>query len=249
MRRVLVIGIGMGEPSQLTGRAIEAMREVDVFVTLDKGAPGDLGAARRAVCSWALGDRPARFVDAPDPPRDRTTDAYEGAVDAWTAARGAAYTALLEAEVPDGGTAGLLAWGDPAFYDSTLRVLEAVDLPLDIEVVPGISSPQVLAAAHRISLTRVGRPLVITTGRRLASTGMPAGADDVVVMLDGQAAHLGVDPTGITVYWGAHLGGPDQVLVAGPLAEVADEVVAARAAARATRGWVMDTYLLRRNPG
>jgi precorrin-6A synthase len=243
---VVVIGIGMGDPSQLTAQAVAAMRGVDVFLSLDKAAPGDLGDARRALCSAVLGERPARFVAAPDPPRDRISAGYEGAVDDWTLARAAAYRELLIAEVPDGATAGLLAWGDPAFYDSTLRVLAAVALPLELEVVPGISSVQALAAAHRISLTRVGRPLLLTTGRRLVDEGWPAGVDDLVVMLDGQAAYRSVSPDGVDIFWGAHLGGPDEVLVSGALGEVADRVAAARASARAARGWVMDTYLLRR---
>ena len=36
------------------------------------------------------------------------------------------------------------------------------------QVIPGISSIQALAARHQISLTQTGRPLHITTGRRLA---------------------------------------------------------------------------------
>jgi precorrin-6A synthase len=246
VRTVLVIGAGMGEADHLTGAARRAMGRVDTFLTLDKGAPGDLGAVRRALCDAVLGSGTARFADAPDPPRDRTAPAYAAAVDDWTAARAAAYRDLLVAEVPEGGTAGLLAWGDPAFYDSTLRILDGVDLDLHVEVVPGISSIQILAAAHRLSLTRVGRPVLVTTGRRLAEGGMPAGVDDVVVMLDGQAAYRCIDPDGLSIHWGAHLGGAHQVLVAGDLRDVAGEVTRARAAARAARGWVMDTYLLRR---
>ncbi|HET9692034.1 MAG TPA: precorrin-6A synthase (deacetylating) [Acidimicrobiales bacterium] len=252
MRRVRVIGVGLGEPAQLTGEAVAAIRSLDVVLTLEKAGPGDLGAVRRALVAAAAGDRPGGpppIVDAPDPPRDRRSSAYEGAVDAWTDARAATYAGLLQRAVPDGATAGLLAWGDPAFYDSTLRVLEGVaaaGLALDVDVVPGVSSVAALAAAHRISLTRVGRPLVVTTGRRLRSDGWPPAADDVVVMLDGGDAFRSVDPAGVHVHWGAHLASPDQVLVAGPLADVADDITAARQAARARRGWVMDIYLLRR---
>jgi precorrin-6A synthase len=142
--------------------------------------------------------------------------------------------------------AGLLAWGDPAFYDSTLRVLEALPDPVDVEVVPGLSSIQLLAAAHRISLTRVGRPVHVTTGRRLRSGGFPPDCDDVVVMLDAECAFRDVDPTGVTIYWGAYLGSPHQILVSGDLAAVGDRIAATRAEARLRRGWVMDTYLLRR---
>ena len=64
-------------------------------------------------------------------------------------------------------------------------------------------------------------------------------------MLDGrlQAASLA---GGWDIWWGANLGSPHEELVAGRLADVLDEVAAARARAREADGWVMDTYLLRR---
>ena len=37
-----------------------------------------------------------------------------------------------------------------------------------------------------------------------------------------------------------------EIVVAGPLAEVGDRIVEARAAARPANGWIMDAYLLRR---
>lgn len=246
---VKVIGVGMGDPEHLTGQAIAALNRVDVFFVLDKGAGADeLSAVRRELCRRVITDRPYRFVDLPDPRRDRGASDYLAAVRDWTAARAAVLGQAIDRELATGACGGLLAWGDPAFYDSTLRVLDA--LPgagrVDIEVVPGISSIQLLAAAHRISLTRVGRPVQVTTGRRLAAEGLPPACDDVVVMLDGDCSFRHVDPTGVTIYWGAHLASPHQVLVAGALADVADDVVRARAEAKARRGWVMDTYLLRR---
>jgi precorrin-6A synthase len=66
-------------------------------------------------------------------------------------------------------------------------------------------------------------------------------------MLDGDLACSGlVERFGdLMIYWGAQLGLSDEALVSGPLREVIDEIRATRAALRATRGWVMDTYLLR----
>jgi precorrin-6A synthase len=40
---------------------------------------------------------------------------------------------------------------------------------------------------------------------------------------------------------------PEEVLIRGPVAEVTDEILQARADLRARHGWVMDIYLLRRN--
>jgi precorrin-6A synthase len=49
------------------------------------------------------------------------------------------------------------------------------------------------------------------------------------------------------VFWGAYLSTADETLISGPLAEVADQITATRAELRARHGWIMDTYLLRRD--
>ncbi|MFD0355492.1 hypothetical protein ACFVHW_17420, partial [Streptomyces sp. NPDC127110] len=98
---------------------------------------------------------------------------------------------------------------------------------------------------HRTNLNRVGRPVQITTGRRLAE-GWPQDVDDVVVMLDARhafTAHLDQD---LYIYWGAYVGTPDEILVQGKLAEVSGRIEELRTEARARKGWIMDTYLLRR---
>ena len=95
-------------------------------------------------------------------------------------------------------------------------------------------------------LNRLGAPFLVTTGRRLSADGMPAGVDDVVVMLDGRTAFADLPDTDLDLYWGAYLGTPDEVLRHGDLHAVADEVVAVRAGLRERKGWIMDTYLLRR---
>lgn len=249
MITVKVIGVGMGDARHLTAEAADAIRSVDLFLILEKGSAADeLASLRRDLCESVAGQDSCRFVQVPDPPRDRSADGYVHAVQEWTEARGAALLAAMESHLLPGQTAGILAWGDPAFYDSTLRVLEDGRRSgrLEVEVVPGVSSIQMLAAAHRMSLTRVGRPLHITTGRRLAEEGLPPGCDDVVVMLDGDCSFRHLDPDGLRIYWGADLGGPHQVLVAGDMAEVTDTIAARRAEVRARRGWVMDTYLIRR---
>jgi precorrin-6A synthase len=251
-RTVHVIGIGAGDPEHLTLQAIAAMNTVDVFFTIDKGAHGaDLAVLRTELLARHV-TRPHRVVAAPEAERDRTLDNsaadYAAVVADWQARRGAAYARMIAEELPDGGVGGFLVWGDPALYDGTLRLLQ--DVP-DVEVtsIPGISSVAALAAAHRLILNRPGRPVVVTTGRRLADEGMPAGFDDVVVMLDGRTAFAALPDTDLDIYWGAYLGTADELLVAGDLPTVRDRILAARAEARARKGWIMDTYLLRRRDG
>ncbi|GAA2904367.1 hypothetical protein GCM10010517_70430 [Streptosporangium fragile] len=45
---------------------------------------------------------------------------------------------------------------------------------------------------------------------------------------------------------GACVGTPDEIVIADPVAEVSEKVKGARAEARARKGWIMDSYLLRR---
>lgn len=249
MREVLVIGIGAGDPDYVTVQAVRALNRADVLFAMDKGADrDDLLALRRQICDTHL--RGAyRLVTAPDPERVLDGPSYRDDVRAWHAARARIYAHLIDAEIPAGGAGAFLVWGDPALYDSTLRLLDQVaadgTVDFSVTVVPGISAPQALAARHGVTLHGVGAPVHVTTGRRL-SQGWPDGVDDVVVMLDGSCAFRTVDPAGVTIHWGAYLGTPDEILVAGALADVADTIVATRAEARARKGWMFDTYLLRR---
>jgi precorrin-6A synthase len=239
-RTVLVIGIGAGDPEHLTLQAAAAIGRAEVFFEIDKGVP-DLAALRATLL--ARHARPDhRVVTAPEVPRDRHPADYPAEVAAWQAARADAYAAMIAAELAPGGVGAFLVWGDPALYDGTLRLLPQVE----VVSIPGISSVQALAAAHGLILNRVGEPVLITTGRRLAERGMPADVPDVVVMLDGRCAFAGLPDTDLDIYWGAYLGTPRQILVAGDLRAVADEIIERRAAARAAAGWIMDTYLLRR---
>ena len=250
MRRLLVIGIGAGDPDHLTVQAIKAMNRVDVFFVVDKGeAAGELTRLRHELCARFV-ERPGyRIVELPDPPRDRAAAAYRPAVDDWRRRRAELWARTLRRELGEDDQGGFLVWGDPSLYDSTLDVLERIrdggDLELDWEVVPGISSVQALAASHRIPLNRVGGPVHITTGRRLAD-GFPEHSDDVVVMLDAACSFEGLADQDLEIYWGAYVGTEDELLVAGKLREVAAEIRELRRAARERKGWIMDTYLLRR---
>lgn len=247
MRTLRVIGIGTGNPDHLTLQAVRALADVDAVFVLDKGADkDDLVALRRAICAEHI-KKPYRLVVAEDPPRDRRPADYDRAVEAWHAARADLLGALVTENLGAGEVGAFLVWGDPALYDSTLRILDRI-LARDPEafaytVIPGISSVQALAAAHRIPLNRIGGPVHITTGRAIAG-GLPAGAGSTVVMLDADPRFDHLDPD-LTIHWGAYLGAPEEILVAGRLGTVGPEIRRLRAEARARHGWIMDVYLLR----
>ena len=252
--RALVIGIGSGSPDQLTGAAKAAMNEVDLFLVADKGASKrDLAALRADLCRAVIEHDHYRMVEVPDPERgpDRERDAaaYATGVETWHQARAEAYSVIIRRELSDGGTVGFLVWGDPALYDSTIRIVESIiarGVDLELRVLPGISSVQLLAARHKIILNRIGQPVHLTTGRRLVAEYSPA-LGDVVVMLDGDLACAALvdDHPDLIIFWGAQLGLSDEAVVSGPLAVVVDDIRRCRDRIRAARGWVMDTYLLR----
>ncbi len=252
MRTVSIIGIGAGDPEHVTVQAVRAVNAVDVFFVTVKGdEQRELVDLRREILERYVEEPSYRTVEVRDPPRARgdTASSQRAAVADWRRRRAELYEDLIRDELGEGERGAFLAWGDPALYDSTLGVLDEVrarrDVAFELEVVPGISSPSALAAAHRIALNRVGGAVQITTGRRLAE-GLPPEADDVVVMLDGDLAFRGLADDGLEIFWGAYVGTEDEILVSGRLADVAGEIERVRREARERKGWVFDTYLLRR---
>ena len=251
MRKVFVIGIGAGDPDYITVQAINALNKVDVFFIIDKGQEKeDLVRLRKDICERHIKNKSYRTVEATDPPRDRTPSSYEPAVRAWHEQRAAIYERLIEEELGEDECGAFLVWGDPSLYDSTLRIIDRIiergAVAFDYEVIPGISAIQALAAKHKIALNRIGRSVHITTGRKLAE-GLPNDIDDVVVMLDGDCAFKAIDATDIDIYWGAYVGTEDEILIAGNLGERMHDIERLRAEAKARKGWVMDTYLLRKH--
>jgi precorrin-6A synthase len=249
LRRLRIIGIGPGGPDQLTVEAVEALNDVDVFLLPDKGIP-DLVALREEILERHVRGS-YRLVTVADPPRDRSPadlTGYGAAVSDWHEARALALEQVI-AELPE-EVGGILVWGDPSLYDSTLRIVGDIlsrgIVSFDHDVVPGVSSVSLLAARHRIVLHRVGEPVTVTTGRRLLDTVAVAPVDNVVVMLDGDLACASLDTAAWDVWWGANLGTSNEALVAGRLADVLPRIRAARSRTKQARGWVMDTYLLRR---
>ncbi|OAM76644.1 precorrin-6A synthase (deacetylating) [Devosia elaeis] len=239
MKTILVVGIGTGSPDHMTMAAIEALNRADVLFVPDKGAnKADLADIRRTIIARFVTGAP-RQIGYAVPRRDAANPDYGQGVDDWHDALGRIFGDLI-AQVPDSGAGAFLVWGDPGLYDSTLRILERVDTPIRVEVIPGITAIQALTAAHGIALNRIGEPVLITTGRQLGSV-----ETDTIVMLDGRLAFQEADPD-LQIFWGAYLGTPDQLLIAGRLGDVAEDIVATRTEARARHGWIMDTYLLRK---
>lgn len=245
-----LIGIGTGNPDHVTAQAVKAMNAADLILIPLKGEDkADLAGLRRAICASYV-TNPATRIDSFDlPVRDPSTPDYLTRVQDWHKAIALVWHDRIKAHLTAGGGAqiALLIWGDPSLYDSTLRIAGHMQdlMDLKVQVIPGITSIQVLCAAHAITLNDLGAPVVITTGRQLRDTGWPEGAQTVVVMLDSGGAFATLPLDRYDIWWGAYVGMENQICRAGRLDKVADDILDLRAQAKASHGWIMDIYLLR----
>ncbi|GFM88416.1 precorrin-6A synthase [deacetylating] [Pseudomonas cichorii] len=250
MKQILLIGIGAGDPEQITVQAINALNRATVFFLLDKGyAEDDLLRLRKDICQRYIQNDNYRLVQVRDPQREDDPQGYERGIEHWHEQRAVLFERLIGDELRAGEVGAFLVWGDPSLYDSTLRILDQVLARgrevFEYQVIPGITSVQALVARHRVPLNRIGEPIRITTGRRLAA--MPESElDNVVVMLDAHCTFERFVGQGLDIYWGAYLGTPDEILLSGPLDQVCGQIRRLRDEARSRKGWIMDTYLLRK---
>ena len=243
--RISLIGIGTGNPDHLTLEAVKAINEAALILIPRKSVEkGDLVDLRRRLCADVLTNPGTKLVEFDLPVRDAGNPDYRAGVDEWHDEIATCWQEILNLELPGGGEAALLVWGDPSLYDSTLRI--AARLEVTVRVIPGITAIQGLTAAHAMVLNEIGEPFLVTTGRQLRAQGWPAGVDTLVVMLDAGCAFETLAPEGVSIWWGAYLGMDRQMIHAGALAEAGPAITKARATARAAHGWVMDIYILRR---
>ncbi len=247
MLTLSLIGIGCGDPQQLTLAAVRAINAADLILIPRKGEDKtDLAELRREICARVLTNAATRVVEFDLPMRDADCEDYRAGVDKWHDAVAQAWARQIAGHLGADGRVALLIWGDPSLYDSSLRIARRLKPAPAIEVIPGITAIQALCAAHKIPLNEISRPFLVTTGRQLREGGWPASIETVAVMLDGGTAFQSLDPTGLHIWWGAYLGMPHQVIQSGRLTEVGAKIASMRAQARARHGWIMDSYIIRR---
>ena len=247
MRKVLVIGIGAGNPDYMTVQAINALNAADVFFVLDKGeAAEELIAIREEICRRFITRANYRIVKVPQPERDRASADYKAGVDAWHADKAALFETLIRDELGEGECGAFLVWGDPALYDSTIRILHQI-------LARGQTAFRLRGHSRASAARRLWRPGTRSRSTALASRSSspqdarsrPASIDSVV-LLDAGSGLRALRDQDATIYWGAYLGTPDEVLISGKVTDVLDEILRVRDQLR-QKGWIMDTYLLRRD--
>ena len=244
-----LVGIGSGNPDHLTLEAIKVLEGADLILLPRKGdEKTELADLRRGIVADVLKTSP-KVVEFDYPVRDANTPKYLDGVNTWHDALASIWAGLITENAAPAAQVALMVWGDPSLYDSTLRIAERVlaqGIEMSVSVVPGITSLQMLTAAHAIPLNTLGAPVQITTGRQLRDNGWPEDVDTLAVMLDGECSFQHVLEVPATIYWGGYVGMPMQTLMSGDLAKISDDIIEKRAALRAQYGWIMDIYVLRR---
>ena len=136
-----------------------------------------------------------------------------------------------------------------AFHERALAAVAGLDVELVLvddgsrDATPALLA-QLAAADERVKVVTLSRNF----GHQAAlSAGLDHARGDVVVMLDGDLACRALTGDAWEIYWGAYLGSPDETLISGPLADVIGQITTARADLKRRKGWIMDTYLLRRS--
>jgi precorrin-6A synthase len=242
-----LIGIGSGNPEHMTLSAVRALNAADLVLIPRKGdEKSDLADLRRKICSELLTNAATRVVEFDLPVRDGSREDYAAAVDDWHDQIARTWSRQIATHLGTIGRVAFLIWGDPSLFDSSLRIARRLETKPAIEVMPGITAIQALCAAHAIPLNDIGEPFLVTTGRRLRQAGWPQDAQTVAVMLDGGTAFETLDPGGLHIWWGAYLGMDHEIIMSGALVEFGPRIIATRREARTRHGWIMDTYILKR---
>ncbi|MEU0245525.1 precorrin-2 C(20)-methyltransferase [Streptomyces sp. NPDC006235] len=145
--RLYGVGLGPGDPSLMTLRAVEVIAEADVIAY--HSARHGRSIARSIAAQHIRADHiEERLVY---PVTTETTDhpgGYQGAMEEFYGEASARLAAHLDA----GRTVAVLAEGDPLFYGSYMHMHKRLADRYDTEVIPGVTSVSAAAA-------RLGTPL------------------------------------------------------------------------------------------
>ena len=185
-RRLVGVGVGPGDPELVTVKAVRLLAMADaILVPATERSEGAAGRAEQVVLA-ACPDAAARVVRVPFSMGDRSgvTDRRR---EAWEASAAAAVAAFAAG-------ADLVAFatvGDPSVYSTFSYLASEVTAVLPdvaIEVVPGITAMQALAAASRTPLvegTEVLALVPVTAGLDVLDA-VVAVADTVVAYKAGR---------------------------------------------------------------
>ncbi len=177
--RLIGVGLGPGDPSLMTVRAVEAIAEADVVAY--HSARHGRSIARSIAARHLRADHVEEALVYPV--TTESTDhpgGYRGALEDFYAEASARLAAHLDA----GRTVAVLAEGDPFFYGSYMHMHKRLAHRYPTEVVPGVTSVSAAAARLGTPLSEAEEALTVLPGTLPEEelTARLASSDAVAVM-------------------------------------------------------------------
>ena len=115
-RKILIIGIGAGNPEYVTIQAVNALNQVSVFFIPNKGIEKEgLARLRREICERFIANASYRMVNFDTPTREASKPSYGEGVKEWHANIESIYERLLVEELGKGSAALFSSGAIPAF--------------------------------------------------------------------------------------------------------------------------------------
>ena len=122
------IGVGVGDPDQITLKAIKTLKKLDVVILPE--AKKDMGSTAYSIAKEYLKED-VELVFMEFPMLKNPLDRIEGRK---------ANTRVVEKLLDEGKNVGFLTIGDTMTYSTYVYILEHLDKKYEVETIPGISS-------------------------------------------------------------------------------------------------------------
>jgi precorrin-4/cobalt-precorrin-4 C11-methyltransferase len=156
VKRLIGVGVGPGDPELITVKAVRALNEADAVLVPVLEGTNEQGRAESVITQYVDKTKIRRLDFALNDRGGRT----ERRTSAWRQAA----RAVADAFAADGATVVFGTIGDPSLYSTFSYVAQTVrdTVPdVTVEVVPGITAMQDLAARAGISLAEGTEPVTL----------------------------------------------------------------------------------------
>ena len=136
MQKIIIIGIGAGDPDYMTVQAINALNKVDVFFIPNKGAEkAALQRLRVEICERFIENRTYRFVEVEMPERAKEFSDYRSNVTDWHAQIEESYVKFLTNELGEGECGAIPVTGG---LDIAARMADIAEQEQAAKIVRGL---------------------------------------------------------------------------------------------------------------
>ena len=123
---LFLVGVGTGNPAHITLQAIEQLKSADIIIIPRKeNSKSDLADLRYDICNKILGEECPQLFEF-DLPTRNNKQIYLKAVEEWHETIAKTWIACIKKAQQvlrkPVKSVGLLIWGDPSLYDSSIRI-------------------------------------------------------------------------------------------------------------------------------